>query len=429
MGRWVLTAAGLTALALAAVGQADKPSTGSRGLEPLVRVLAASGDVGVQRDVLRGMYEALQGRRPLQAPEGWSAVRRKLAASPDAEVRQKALLLSVMFGDAEALAALRQTAADPAAAETARRSALQTLVETRAPGLLPLLRELVADPALRGPALRALAAFDDPETPGLILRRYASFRDAEKADAIATLAARPAYALALLEAMEKGQIPRRDLSPFTARQIANLKDRRVTEKLTKVWGTLRPPAQDKAALLTRYLALVPPAALAKADRSHGRAVFARTCAACHTLFQEGAKIGPDLTGSQRTNPEYILSKVLDPNAVVARDYQVTVVVTTDGRTVSGLVKEETPNVLTLQTQNEVVRLAKTDIEDRRQVAQSMMPEGQLATMSDAEVRDLIAYLAGPDQVPLPPGSPVRPAEKSKAATGGRPGADQGLRPD
>jgi putative heme-binding domain-containing protein len=372
------------------------------------------------------MYEALQGRRALKAPEGWPAVRHKLAASTDAEVRQKVLLLSVMFGDPEALAVLRRTAADPAAAESARRSALQTLVETRASGLLSLLRELVADPTLRGPALRALAAFDDPQTPALILRQYASFRDRDKADAIATLAARPAYALALLEAMEKGQIPRRDLSPFTARQMASLKDRRVTDKLTKVWGTLRPPAQDKAALMARYLALVPPDALTKADRSHGRAVFARTCAACHTLFREGGKIGPDLTGSQRTHPEYILSKVLDPNAVVARDYQVTIVLTTDGRTVSGLVKEETPNVLTLQTQNEVVRLAKTDIEDRRQAAQSMMPEGQLATMSDAEVRDLIAYLAGPNQVPLPP---AKSAEKSNAATGGRPGVDQRPRPD
>ena len=429
MGRWVLTAAGLTALAFAGGRQADKPSAASHGLEPLVRVLAASGDVGVQRDVLRGMHEALQGRRPLKAPEGWSAVRDKLAASPDAEVRQKTLLLSVMFGDAEALAVLRKTAADPAAAESSRRSALQTLVETRTPGLLPLLRELVADPTLRGPALRALATFDDPQTPALILRQYATFRDRDKADAIATLAARPAYALALLEAMEKGQIPRRDLSPFTARQIASLKDRRVTDKLTKVWGTLRPPAQDKAAVMARYLALVPPDALTKADRSHGRAVFARTCAACHTLFQEGGKIGPDLTGSQRTSPEYILSKVLDPNAVVARDYQVTIVLTTDGRTVSGLVKEETPSVLTLQTQNEVVRVAKTDIEDRRQADQSMMPEGQLASMRDTEVRDLIAYLAGPDQVPLPPGPPAKSAEKSKAVTGGRPGGDQGPRPD
>ena len=62
----------------------------------------------------------------------------------------------------------------------------------------------------------------------------------------------------------------------------------------------------------------------------------------------------------------------------------------------------------MQTQNEVVRLAKTDIDSRKQSAQSMMPEGQLTPMSDAEVRDLIAYLAGADQPPLPPRAPKPP---------------------
>ena len=83
-----------------------------RSLTPLVHVLLTTDDAAVQRDVLRGMIEALQGRR-LAAPEGWAQVKQKLAASANAEVREKALLLSVMFGDPEATAALRKTAADP----------------------------------------------------------------------------------------------------------------------------------------------------------------------------------------------------------------------------------------------------------------------------------------------------------------------------
>ena len=61
------------------------------------------------------------------------------------------------------------------------------------------------------------------------------------------------------------------------------------------------------------------------DRSHGRSIFARSCATCHKLFDEGAKIGPELTGAQRANPEYILTKVLDPNAVVGRVWVVVLV--------------------------------------------------------------------------------------------------------
>jgi putative membrane-bound dehydrogenase-like protein len=374
-------------------------------LNPLVRALTDSPDAA-RRDVLRGMYEALQGRRNVAAPEGWSAVYRKLAGSDNAEVREKVLQLSVLFGDPLALAALRKTAADPKGDATARRTALQTLIEKQPPDLLPLLRSLLTDRALRSLALRGLASYSDAGTPPLILEHYAALTDAEKADAIATLASRPAYAFALLDAMEKGRVPRRDLSAFTVRQLLAFKDKKLADRLTTVWGSIRPPSAEKATLLTKYKAMVPADALKKADRKHGRSLFAKTCASCHTLFNEGGKIGPDLTGSQRTNPEYLLIKLLDPSAVVAKDYQMTVITTTAGRIISGLVKEETEKTITMQTQNEVVRLPKSDIEERRRSPQSMMPDGLLAPLSAAELRDLIAYVAGPGQVPLPPSAPA-----------------------
>jgi putative heme-binding domain-containing protein len=386
----------LVFLLAAAVVRADPP----RALKPLVHVLLTTDDAGVQRDVLQGMIEALQGRR-LAAPEGWGQVKEKLGGSTSPEVREKTLLLSVMFGDPEATASLRKTAADPNREESVRHTALQTLVEAKAADLPPLLRDLTADRTMRGQALRALAAFSDPETPPLILKRYRDFTDAEKADAVATLASRPAYAIALLDAMERGEVPTRDLSAFTARQLLGLNDKNLSEKLTKVWGVIRPPAGDKTKLLAHYLQLTPPDALKKADRSLGRGIFARTCAKCHTLFDDGGKIGPDLTGSQRANPEYVLTKVLDPNAVVAKDYQMILFTLNDGRTVNGVVKQETDKVVTVQTQNDLLRLTKSDIESRKQSAQSMMPEGQLAMLTDVEVRDLIAYVAGPDQAPLP----------------------------
>jgi putative heme-binding domain-containing protein len=379
-----------------------EPLTPSRRLLPLVRILDSSDDESEQLDVLRGMHEALQGRRTVTAPEGWSEVYRKLAESKNAEVREKVLQLSVLFGDPQALAALRKTAADPKADVTARRNALQTLIEKRPADLPPLLRELVRDRVLRGLALRGLASYSDAETPALILEHYGSFSDAEKADAIATLTSRPKYALALLDAMEKGRVPRRDLSAFTVRQLLTFNDKNLADRLTKVWGSIRAPSQEKAAQLAKYKAMVPPDVLKKADRKHGRLLFARTCANCHTLFGEGGKIGPDLTGSQRTNPEYLLTKLIDPSAVVARDYQMTVITTKSGRTISGLVKEESNKTLALQTQNEVVRLEKSDIEERSRSAQSMMPDGLLAMLSPTDVRNLIAYLSGSGQVALPP---------------------------
>ena len=263
------------------------------------------------------------------------------------------------------------------------------------------MRQLLDDPALRRPALRGLAAYDDPTTPSLILRRYRKLTDAEKADAVGTLASRPAFARALLDAMEKKQVATADLSPFLVRQIAAFNDKQLTARLGSVWGTIRPTAKDRSALLAKYARLATPEQMKHANRGNGRAVFAKTCAQCHVLFGEGARIGPELTGSQRARPEYILNKVLDPNAVVAKEYQVTRIVLTSGRVLQGLVKEETDRLLQLQTPTELVRIIKRDIETREKQEQSMMPEGQLAPLKDTDVRDLLAYLAGDGQVPLP----------------------------
>src|SRR5207302_1016912 len=133
------------------------------------------------------------------APAGWSALHRKLSASKDAEVRERVLALSVLFGDPQALAVLRKVVEDAKADNGTRTRALQTLVDKCAAGVTSLLSRLLDDPALRRPALRGLASCGDETTPGLILKRYAELDAATKADAVGTLSSRPAYALVLLQ--------------------------------------------------------------------------------------------------------------------------------------------------------------------------------------------------------------------------------------
>ncbi|MBV9126090.1 MAG: c-type cytochrome [Planctomycetes bacterium] len=371
------------------------------GLRPLVRLLGQVQDPAVQRDVLRGIDEALSGRRQVAMPEGWPMVYKKLAASPLPEVREKALALSVLFGDPQALASLRRTVQNTTAPADTRQRALQTLLDIKDPQLVPVLQSLLAEPALRIPALHGLAAYNNESTPQLILKHYASFSDAEKSEAIQTLASRPASARALLEAVAHGQVPRSDLSAFTVRQLLALHDPALQDKLEKVWGKIQPASHEKAALTARYKALLTPNYLKKADLSHGRLIFSQTCASCHRLFDAGGNVGPELTGSQRANLDYILDNVLDPSALVPQDYQVTILETTDGRVLTGIIKQETDKILTVQTQNERIQVPKDEIETRKKSPLSMMPEGLLAKMRDEDVRDLIAYLASPVQVPLP----------------------------
>ena len=85
---------------------------------------------------------------------------------------------------------------------------------------------------------------------------------------------------------------------------------------------------------------------------------------------------------------------------MSRDYTVTSVATADGRLVSGIIREQTPTSVVVQTANERVVLPRDDIEAIKPSTTSMMPEGLLEPLSTQEIRDLFAYLAAARQIPL-----------------------------
>jgi len=92
----------------------------------------------------------------------------------------------------------------------------------------------------------------------------------------------------------------------------------------------------------------------KGDPRKGRVMFAKTCMQCHTLFDAGGKVGPELTGANRQDMDYLLSNILDPSAVVGKDYQATTIRTKSERVVTGLIKAEDNNAVTLQTENDIL---------------------------------------------------------------------------
>src|SRR5262249_11738905 len=120
------------------------------------------------------------------------------------------------------------------------------------------------------------------------------------------------------------------------------------------------------------------------------------------LYGEGGTIGPDLTGSNRAELDYLLLNIIDPSAEVAQEYRMSIVATQDGRVITGIIVERSPNRLIVQTATEKVIMAREDGDTIKDSPVSMMPEGQLDPLTKEQVRDLIGYLAGKTQVPLPP---------------------------
>ena len=369
-------------------------------LELLVAQLANASDNPTRRLYLEGLRSALKGRRQVSVPPSWATAGDPLTNSDDPAIRGLAFDLAIRFGDPSAFNRLSRLIADRATPADERRSYLDSLLTGKSPQLLPVLKSLVSDADLRASAIRGLAQYDDAAIPPLLLREYAGLPAAEKRDVLATLTSRRAHATALLAAIAAKTLPSTDLTADFVRQLRNLKSPEIDRQVEQVWGAVRDTPADKAAQIERLKKLVTASPVDPGELPRGRAVYARICQQCHTLFDVGGRVGPELTGSNRANLDYLLSNVVDPSAVLAREYTPRVIETTGGRILTGLVKESTPQAVTLLTATEQLVIPREEIESLQVADKSMMPDDLLKPLTDAEIRALVAYLASPRQVPL-----------------------------
>ncbi len=368
-------------------------------------------DSARQLDMLTGLAAALKGQRNITMPQGWEVIETKLASSAKAEVRTLAQTISLTFGSKKALASLQAVLADSTASLALRRTALETLTTARDPDLPAKLPALLKDPALRGPALRSLGTYNDAGTPAAILAVYSSFDAAQKRDALNTLASRPTYARALLAAVGDGKVSSKDLTADIIRQLRKHQDAALQADMTRIYGSAREVSADKRTEMERYRAIYRRGGSQPGNASPGRVVYNRVCAQCHTLFDFGGKVGPDITGANRTDLDYLLETIVDPNAVIPNEYRATEIETKDGRSLTGLLKAKGDKTVMLQTANEMFTIPREEIASIRQSELSMMPEGLLSTLTDQEVRDLLYYLSRSGQVPLPVESAASAAGK------------------
>jgi putative heme-binding domain-containing protein len=317
--------------------------------------------------------------------------------------------VAVALGDQRVFPRMRAVLLDASLPLERRQQALTVLIEGRDPQAAPALIAALDQDELSSSAVRALSAHDDGTIPREIISRYARFSESVKRDAINTLSSRPPWARDLLDALADGRVPRRDVHAYNLRQLRQFDDPALQQRIGDVWGEVREASADKRARITSLSSQLTPEIVATADLSNGRRLFDKHCVSCHKLFGTGDNIGPDITGSNRANLDYILENIVAPSAVVGKDYQMSVIQLADGRIVQGLVVRETDSAVTVRTINDEVVLANADIEQQMISSLSLMPDGLLDTLTVEEVRDLIGYLGSPEQVPMRgPRAPIDP---------------------
>lgn len=374
-------------------------------LDLIVEAASKAPNNVIELAILQQLNRALSKRANLNAPTSWPPYYRKLIGGRDSLLRDLANQLAVTFGDKGALPELRRLALDSSNKRATRASALRGCQKLGDPELSGVLRELVRSGSLRLLAVRMMASDAGEGNAQFLLKHYLTFSAREKQAAAATLCGRAESAADLLGAIIAGRLRSDVLGNATLRrQIASLGSDQVDALMLKAWGRARRQSAAAVKAIDDWVAKLKPAVLSKANIPHGRALFARTCASCHELFETGGEIGPGLTGSNRSNPRYLLENILDPSAEVARDYQVSILGIENGRLVTGIVVDENRETLTLQMAEERIVIAHSAIDeapeggpDRRLSRLSIMPEGQLDGLSFEDVRDLIAYLGSPTQ--------------------------------
>lgn len=374
------------------------------GLARLAAVITRIDDPTGLRDVLDGLLQGLKGRRRVDMPDGWNAAFVHVATDSNDnhdEMVRRLIQLALIFGDTDVIAELKRVAEDRSAELATRVVAIDSLVASKVDGFSTVLIRLLDDATVLPNVLRAFAEYDHPETVNSILGRYSEMPADARRQAIQTLASRSNWAGHLLDEMEAKRIARSEVPAFTARQVRNLGDARLTARLNAVWGEVRATPRDRARRIAGFKQRLTAHELSHGDLSAGRAVFAKLCANCHQLFGEGRKVGPDITGAQRNNLDYLLENLVDPSAQVSRDFQLEVIQTESGRVVTGLVKSETDAAITVSTTDSDIVIPVDEVELRKKSDVSMMPEGQLKSLTFTQTRDLMAYLGTGRQVPLP----------------------------
>jgi putative membrane-bound dehydrogenase-like protein len=356
--------------------------------DQIEKLVALIGKGGPNTELLlSGMLSGMEGRTDLKTPNNWKSVAEKIQKSGGKQ-QTLAMEISSLFGDREATQRALATLKNKSAPIDQRKKSLQTLAAQQQSTLTAEIPKLLQEPTMRLEAIRSIAAFDNESLGNLLLEKYSSFSPEEKLEAMQTLSSRARYGNMVTQQLKNKKIAKSEVPASVARQLLRV----VGSGFIEVWGPIEQVPSDKAAY-DKYRGMLNTQTLATADIKIGKTVFNKSCGSCHKMYGEGGIIGPDLTGSNRTDPEYILMNVLEPSAEIQDDYKMVVINTRDGRTYSGNIISENQRQITMRIvgQDQVV-INKSGILSREVTDVSMMPSGLFENLTQKEIVNLMGYL-------------------------------------
>jgi putative membrane-bound dehydrogenase-like protein len=317
-----------------------------------------------------------------------------------------AALLAASLKDQTGTQFIRKSMAAPNQAEPARLKAIEALIAAKDDAVLDSAAADLVDSQgrsqqFRGQLLAVLGRSEDSKIAQITLTAYPKMEPELQPRAIELLTQRPTWSKQLLQAVAQQKIPASALNVNHVRKLLASKDADIIKRVKEQWGTLREdrnPEREKVVVdMKKFLNET------RGDAEKGVVVFKNLCAQCHKIHGEGQDVGPDITSNGRATFDQLLSNVFDPSLVIGAGYQAVTVSTVKGRSLTGLLVEDTPQRVVLKMQGgKVETIARREVDEVTVSKVSLMPEGIEKQLKPQEIADLFAFLV----LDKPPSDPT-----------------------
>ncbi|HUR46722.1 MAG TPA: PVC-type heme-binding CxxCH protein [Candidatus Saccharimonadales bacterium] len=363
-------------------------------LEPLVATAAASKDESLFNQALLAL---LSTKSSAAAPNRFAALAHLLNAldrrntTPHAYFESHSELRGSESRLTEMLSSAARIAGDAAAPPNAREAAIQLLGRAGASDAeIELLCQVLVSQAsekLRAAASAGLRHQRSSRVPDRLLTDWNQRSPVVRQEIINLLLGRDSWTLRLLESIKDNVVQSTEISLADRQRLAKSADAGVRRLTAEVL----PPqlTSARAEVLEKFK----PALALAGHEENGREVFTKNCSSCHALREIGHAVGPDLSALRGKEPDYWLKNILDPNAVIEPRFVAYSIETRDDRSLSGVIKSETANSLTLVSGNGLTEtIPRSEIKSIRASNLSLMPEGLDQAMNLQEMADLLAFV-------------------------------------
>ena len=361
-------------------------STGQRSdLAICARLLKSSPTAETTKSLMQGFEEAFQGRSLNNVPaELVTALSAAGGGSLSLKIRQ---------GDPAAIEEALLAIQEEKTPAGKRAEYVNLFGEIKYPKVVPILLQTLKttpDDGLKAAILTSLQAYGDAEIAQGVLEQYSNFNEDVRTVAQSLLVSRKAWALSLLEAVDRGDITAASLPLDTVRRLTIHRDERLAELIQKHWGSVEGATSAEMQQMMEHFSNV---LVGAGDPYPGKKLYMQMCGKCHTLHAVGGKIGPDLTTYKRDDVRQMLIHIVNPSAEIREGFETQVAVLKDGRVVTGFLVEQDPQTVTLRSPDgQTVSLERAELDELIKSRKSLMPEGQLKDLTEEQLRNLFAYL-------------------------------------